>query len=901
MPFLFLGTKKGIQLFIFSLFFGYANFSDAENNLHTNYEELRPFQNGIWWSRSESGHGLDIQYAGDIIFIVLYTFDESGDPIWYTAQAKLKGNKIDTELLHHQWDPVKHQYLTHKPDGHIKLNIENRYNITATVNLYGRQKELSLVPFIYNNISLESPKGGLWFNPENPGYGISYGDQGSWKVGIIYLYDETGMPTWIYSSSLKYDETFDMTKVSGYCLGCEKVNKTNTSVGKAKFRFDSENHGKVDLEFDSNEIWMLKDSPIERLSKQEKEQPSLFKLSKLTSNTELAAYLREGYLHLSEDTFPYAYLDMGYIPKTKSSRIDNAYITDKSINISDHLKSDESCVYIYPSEKPNTISSHELNEASEIRFSRREINPESNVGVPYYSRAESELGLHLNSKYLISIASRVILNESPTPWKEDMLWESNGKSATISIFERELCEAHKSSEISLSGRIVSSLRNENQLFIIWRSVPSVEFNPDTDQKDNAVQVLGHLQLEKLTPQIKIDDQPWQSAIDNNNSYVIANQEHPSSNFILVTRINLDTPGDIKTVAVIGQVESFNLSDKALYLFSHRQGYLLKESYAHESIFSTQVHKISLNENISYAGSGSVEGFFNKETHLAQRQFNEIDDGLAIMNEVYSSYSGIGQLSILTPSESQSGLWINRSRLPNKKRPEPLRTYRGTVKLSQFRQNYFLDNKLYLGPYAHFDGWHVVNLSNSYDPHIESSFTMPGDMQYLRSLPNNKLLSIGTSGTSPNNIVNLLDISKPNSPTLLRSIGIGDMGSEMAIQDSKFSFSYSPKNDAGNARFAIPMVLRELDPRSTTGGTRWVSSGLHEFEFNKDFSDMSLLQSWNQHDTILRKNNRLHWAESAMNGRANIRKDQVLYFEGGRLWGAQWGADKHNYGPYISPH
>jgi hypothetical protein len=39
----------------------------------------------LWWNPAESGWGLTIEQQSDVMFLALYVFDTSGNPVWYVA------------------------------------------------------------------------------------------------------------------------------------------------------------------------------------------------------------------------------------------------------------------------------------------------------------------------------------------------------------------------------------------------------------------------------------------------------------------------------------------------------------------------------------------------------------------------------------------------------------------------------------------------------------------------------------------------------------------------------------------------------------------------------------------------------------------------------------------------
>lgn len=55
-------------------------------------------QNGVWWAPDQSGRGYFIEAQGNLVSIGSYMYDTSGQPVWYTAMARLNGNTASGTL-----------------------------------------------------------------------------------------------------------------------------------------------------------------------------------------------------------------------------------------------------------------------------------------------------------------------------------------------------------------------------------------------------------------------------------------------------------------------------------------------------------------------------------------------------------------------------------------------------------------------------------------------------------------------------------------------------------------------------------------------------------------------------------------------------------------------------------
>ncbi len=58
----------------------------------TNYQDL-------WWTDTESGWGLNITQQSDVIFATWFTYDASGNPLWFSGTARNAGARTYSGTL----------------------------------------------------------------------------------------------------------------------------------------------------------------------------------------------------------------------------------------------------------------------------------------------------------------------------------------------------------------------------------------------------------------------------------------------------------------------------------------------------------------------------------------------------------------------------------------------------------------------------------------------------------------------------------------------------------------------------------------------------------------------------------------------------------------------------------
>ncbi|WP_299767983.1 beta-propeller domain-containing protein [uncultured Pseudoteredinibacter sp.] len=880
----------GLSIVLASLC-GHKLHAQSPQDAASHYEELPEFQSGLWWSPKHSGNGLDIQFAEDIVFIVLYTFDRFNDPIWYTAQGPLVDGQFSADLLKHSWNTKTHQHDGYIKEGSIQFQINSPLSISANIQVITGPVQVDLEPFAQSNVSEDIlPRTGLWFNPKNPGYGFSYIEQQRWKFGLFYFYNEKGEPIWYWGSG-RSNENIRLDRHKGNCLSCPDrlTGRLSSKTGTATFDFSSQKQARIKIDLEQESQWALQNIEIQMLSQAESDRPSFIRLSRFKDSDNFTQYLRDGFSNLTVGRT----LDFSAGPGTQSSSpaISNTNIQEKGVDEIDYLKSDGACAFTFPSDSRNSVASFEIDKEGHI-------NSKTYFGKRSYFSADNtrltdlnDLGLYLTESHLATISTRY-LRYYENGWNEDQSWQ--GGTSYIDIHQRNECQLESSELVSLGGYTVDSRRIDNALYVLWRSVPDIGVRLTSSTKEELQQAVANRPLRDLVPHIRLGGGYWQPVLNKDNTYLLGGQANPASNFLLLSRIDLNNPENVKTIAIAGQSEAFYMSANAVYIASSTQPYRNGSPSGFSRYFySTQIHKFSLQEEMNYEGSGSVDGFIEDSSELASFRFSESKGNLAVVTQYGDNSDLRYKLSIIGPSEIRKGILTYKSVLPNERRPEPL----GEInkKLAATR---FINDKMYAVTSKQSDPLYVVNLEDHSDPFIEGVLEVPGFSKYLHPLPNDKLVGVGYAadreGRTNGNQVSLFDISNPTEPYLIKRVVIGKANSDNATVLSHHGFSYLPKGENREARFAIPMRIYDAPIGLPHLKTNWQASGLVEFELNDDYSDFARAGElfpytdqqqvhWKTQDTVLR-------------GRSILFDNRILYYEGGRLWGGVWGDKVPDYVP-----
>lgn len=109
-------------------------------------------ESGFWWNPNESGSGYSIEIQDNFLFVALYVYDESGNPIWYSAATNLLGNALFDSSLDYTFngtciDCSFSEAITIQGDrGPITINFLTE--TTATIQFQGAIKNIERFNFL---------------------------------------------------------------------------------------------------------------------------------------------------------------------------------------------------------------------------------------------------------------------------------------------------------------------------------------------------------------------------------------------------------------------------------------------------------------------------------------------------------------------------------------------------------------------------------------------------------------------------------------------------------------------------------------------------------------------------------------------------------------------------------
>jgi hypothetical protein len=191
---------------------------------------------GIWFNPARSGHGIDLQYAGTTMVIGWYTYEDDGSPTWYTASAP-RANPWRADLVRVTWDAATRR-ASSAVVGEISLDFQSATAGEFRWRLGSRSGSEPMVALLAGGGPPNPDRTGIWFDPTEPGWGLSVFTDGSVRAMLVYFYDAQGRPRWVLGQGSNVaNETLAMRSFRGFCPDCTRVEPVLSDGGTLLLRF----------------------------------------------------------------------------------------------------------------------------------------------------------------------------------------------------------------------------------------------------------------------------------------------------------------------------------------------------------------------------------------------------------------------------------------------------------------------------------------------------------------------------------------------------------------------------------------------------------------------------------------------------------------------------------------
>jgi hypothetical protein len=255
--------------------------SSAGYNSYTEYASgTAPSYEGLWWNASESGWGVSIAHQGDTLFVVWYTYDHDGSPMWLLMpdarlanddmagamgmmdmemMGSMRNPPIYTGLLYRSSKVGNRVIMTEVGSGTLLFKGRNDAAFAYTVGNVSQAKNVARMAFGAGSqeCTLGGPKAAtdnfqdLWWNPGDQGWGMNIAHQGDVLFATYYTYDAAGKGVWYaMSNTVKagsaYAGPIQMMRGPAFDSAWDATKVSATSTGTASFRFDGNGIGAFD-------------------------------------------------------------------------------------------------------------------------------------------------------------------------------------------------------------------------------------------------------------------------------------------------------------------------------------------------------------------------------------------------------------------------------------------------------------------------------------------------------------------------------------------------------------------------------------------------------------------------------------------------------------------------------
>ena len=165
-----------------------------------------PWQD-IWWSGdAENGWGMSVVQHRDLLFSIIYAYDEAGKPVWYVMPSG-SWNDAHTAFTGEVYVPRGSPYYNYDvtrfdigaPLGRATITFAGANSASLDYTLRGvtGRKALSRIFFGGNTAAAVTGAGDMWWGgTAQNGWGFSVLQQGRDLFTLWFTYDESGAATW---------------------------------------------------------------------------------------------------------------------------------------------------------------------------------------------------------------------------------------------------------------------------------------------------------------------------------------------------------------------------------------------------------------------------------------------------------------------------------------------------------------------------------------------------------------------------------------------------------------------------------------------------------------------------------------------------------------------------------
>ncbi len=219
---------------------------------------------GMWWKPAESGWGINVNHQGDIVFATLFTYDETGAPMWVMMTGLLQADgrtyagdlhRVSGPAFNAQpFIPITGANLVNV--GAMSLTFSSASTAALSYTYRGVAVSKDIVPQVFGTAaaSCSATTGSrtalanyqdMWWNPAESGWGVNIVHQNGTLFATLMTYDLAGDGLWLVMSAgiRQSDGSYlgDLYQIRGPAFNAQPFTPITTAnmtkVGTMRFAF----------------------------------------------------------------------------------------------------------------------------------------------------------------------------------------------------------------------------------------------------------------------------------------------------------------------------------------------------------------------------------------------------------------------------------------------------------------------------------------------------------------------------------------------------------------------------------------------------------------------------------------------------------------------------------------
>ena len=215
--------------------------AQGSNPAESDSKTLRA-RSGMYYNPARSGHGFDLQYAGEFLFITWFTYLSDGSPVWYQASARLQpGTVWQAPLNQFRWDALLKRAVA-TPVGSASVTPISGKKLRFDWVL-GAENGTESMQVLLDGAAPNPNLTGAFYNPIESGWGITVESDAATRIAVAFFYDGNGAARWSLGQGDNAARalTLPMLSYRGFCPSCAAITTTNVAGGSLQMSLAVDN------------------------------------------------------------------------------------------------------------------------------------------------------------------------------------------------------------------------------------------------------------------------------------------------------------------------------------------------------------------------------------------------------------------------------------------------------------------------------------------------------------------------------------------------------------------------------------------------------------------------------------------------------------------------------------